>query len=357
LHVMGNMVIENGNLGIGITNPKSTLDLSGSMGFSVENITGDITASNNTMIFADTSSDNITVTLPYAGNVMGRIYTVKKTSALNSLWVVGGGNYIDNFVVLELSASSTTDRPSVTLESSGTQWYIMGGSGNTEEIGSGNLIAWWKFDETSGTAAADSSAFDNSLALQNGLDFSSDSVAGKIGTALDFDGTDDYAIVGSANLQPAQITVMHWMKPNSPAAWGRTVSHPYDTTQTDPFQSYGIMRNDTNGYTLYSITDATSEDLIVTNSSDTEWNSSIWSHIAMTYGGDTLRAYLNGTETGNNTLTSGDIDYSGDATLFGIGVMNPHSPGFYMKGVLDDVRIYSRALTVAEINAIYQAGN
>src|SRR4030042_267174 len=51
-----------------------------------------------------------------------------------------------------------------------------------------NLVGWWKLDETTGCTAADSSGMGNNGAIYGGAEWT----AGKIGGALDFDGTDDY---------------------------------------------------------------------------------------------------------------------------------------------------------------------
>ncbi|MDP3947882.1 MAG: hypothetical protein Q8Q41_04315, partial [bacterium] len=76
------------------------------------------------------------------------------------------------------------------------------------------LIAHWKFDESSGTGASDSSGNGNNGTLTNGPTWAT----GKINGALSFDGVNDYVIVASSATSmddmPA-ITVSAWIKPSS----------------------------------------------------------------------------------------------------------------------------------------------
>jgi hypothetical protein len=55
----------------------------------------------------------------------------------------------------------------------------------------GSLAAHWKLDETSGTTAADSSGNSNNGTMLNGMNATNDSIAGVLGTSLDYDGIDD----------------------------------------------------------------------------------------------------------------------------------------------------------------------
>src|SRR3990167_8305115 len=74
------------------------------------------------------------------------------------------------------------------------------------------LAGHWKFDETSGTSASDSSGNNNTGTLTNGPTWT----AGKIGGALSFDRVDDYVHIQQSNiLKPlSAITFTTWIKPN-----------------------------------------------------------------------------------------------------------------------------------------------
>ena len=65
----------------------------------------------------------------------------------------------------------------------------------------------------------------------------------------------------------------------------------------------------------------------------------------MTYDGSYLRAYIDGIETGNRTV-SGSIATGGPTN---IGKYN----SYYANASIDEVRVYTRALTPAEIRLLY----
>lgn len=112
-----------GRLGLGTVSPKSTLEISGSLGFNTELFTSSGNLSGNTIVLANTLSSNITLTLPVASSVKGRLYQIKKTSANNILHITSLGN-IDTNSSYFLS-TSTTSLPFIKLISSGTQWLIL----------------------------------------------------------------------------------------------------------------------------------------------------------------------------------------------------------------------------------------
>jgi len=118
LHIGGNVLITAG-LCIGTISNASNLSIDGTIGYSLIQLSGDTTLNDHSMVMCDTSSDNVVLNLPYAGNVNGRIFKIKKTSPRNHLWITGGGNLIDHQAVLELSGSSNT-QVAIELISNGT---------------------------------------------------------------------------------------------------------------------------------------------------------------------------------------------------------------------------------------------
>ncbi|MHC4622934.1 MAG: hypothetical protein ACYS4W_03435, partial [Planctomycetota bacterium] len=84
------------------------------------------------------------------------------------------------------------------------------------DIGRG-LVCWWKFDETSGTTAANSSGSGRAGTLQGGLSFDSNSVTGRVGKALRFEGGDKY-------IQIDDYKGILGTKPRTTAAWIKTRS-------------------------------------------------------------------------------------------------------------------------------------
>jgi len=89
LHVSGNSIISD-KLSIGSSSSAtSTLFIMGTMGYSVQTVSDNVTLSGNSYVLVNTSAGNITVTLPSASSVAGRLYTIKKITASNNLIVYG----------------------------------------------------------------------------------------------------------------------------------------------------------------------------------------------------------------------------------------------------------------------------
>jgi len=118
----------NGSVGVGVINPVSTFDMAGSFGLNSEIYTASGCISGNSIVLANTSSSNITLTLPLASTVTGRVYQIKKISDSYELTINASAN-IDKNDNLTLSTTSN-GFPYVNVYSSGTQWYISSKSGN-----------------------------------------------------------------------------------------------------------------------------------------------------------------------------------------------------------------------------------
>ena len=65
-----------------------------------------------------------------------------------------------------------------------------------------------------------------------------------------------------------------------------------------------------------------------------------WQHLAATYDGTTARYYIDGTQVASRAVTGG----VGDSDTWRIGAYGS-SPGGFFDGLIDDVRIYDRALS------------
>jgi len=139
LHIQGNAMITNDMVVGSSSAGNSTLHVNGSFGTGMETLSDNVTIGNVNLVLADSSSGNITLTLPYAGNVTGRRYTVKKTSTSNEVVLSGGTTNIDSggFIVL-----TSGNMAYVNVASNGSQWYIVGQSP------SGSADAWTPADIT-----------------------------------------------------------------------------------------------------------------------------------------------------------------------------------------------------------------
>ena len=210
-----------------------------------------------------------------------------------------------------------------------------------------NLVARWAFDEGDGSTAYDSSGYGNPA---DGTIYGDtqweDSNTGNY--ALYFDDDDDVVKCGDPakvkNITNA-ITVMAWVKMrNFTRQWQTVVSK---------YQSWWIRR----GYSYkpypdwFVRTDTSSAVAHAENIQDNEWH-----HLAGTYDSATgkMYVYTDGVLSDSNDL-SGTINDSTSKLWIGAdqggdGIANE------WKGLIDDVRIYNRALSANYINDIFQDG-
>lgn len=334
LHVTGNVIISD-KLDIGGTSGGSNLNIHGTIGFGITSTSSNLQLDDSmSIVLADTSNGNIQLTLPYAGNCQGRIYTIKKTSINNSLWISGGGNAIDSILCLE-----RTQMQSAKFISSANSWYLLDGDGSTGEIASDNLVGWWKMDEASGaTTAVDSGpyGFDGTL---NGMSFSDN--VGIYERAAPFDLSAYIDVGNDSRLNPTNITVMAWIY-----CTGNTSNVYSIVTDSTTGDKNGYLFEINYGNKL-SVSGSGNWNKINVNSPLVSMNE--WTHVAFSYDGATLRAFINGAKV-QEVAEPAPMNLSAAQTR--IGGRGNSSSDFI--GLIDSVRIYNRALTEGEVQAIYR---
>ena len=209
----------------------------------------------------------------------------------------------------------------------------------------GSLIAWWPGE---GLAQDTVGHYDGTL--QNGVTFGT----GLVGQAFSFDGVDDAVVVNDTPaLNPTSITVEAWIKPDSaPMGTLRDVVTKWGFDAT--IDSYFLGLINTTGVVKVqgAIGDGATGDPGVSGGSVPL---NVWSHIAMTYDAASglNRVYLNGVAVGERVRAHGI--YRTTSRVF-IG-REDSGNNRYFSGLIDEPAIYGRALTDAEILAIYNAGS
>ncbi len=71
-----------------------------------------------------------------------------------------------------------------------------------------------------------------------------------------------------------------------------------------------------------------------------------WTHLTVTYDGTTLRLYVNGTQVGSRAMTGALLTSTGALRIGGNSIW-----GEFFQGRIDEIRVYNRALSAAEILA------
>jgi hypothetical protein len=196
------------------------------------------------------------------------------------------------------------------------------------------LVAAWGFEETGGTATADASGNGHTGTLVNGPA----RVAGRYGQGLSFDGVNDLVTVADSALLDLTtgMTLSAWVRPTTTSGW-RTVL----LKEAPGTLAYGLYSSGDgvrpSGYVRVGGNDSAAI-------GPSALSTTAWSYLAVTYDGTTIRLYVNGTQVATQARTGA---MSASANPLQIGGNNVWSEWF--SGLIDEVRVYNRALTAAEI--------
>ncbi len=203
---------------------------------------------------------------------------------------------------------------------------------------SAGLVGHWSFDSSNPTT--DSSGQNN----QGTLNGSPSIVDGPNGNALNFNSKSDYLeVADSSSLDVSdEITISAWIRPESRAT--QYVIKKADRNQTDGFElslsSSGRVFVRFNG-------DSSGNDFRLDSTSRYPTDGSTWMHVAATYDGSTIRLYINGeleaSQSASFQIATNDLPLA-------IGAGHNGDRGYV--GAMDDVRIYSQAISQQEIDAI-----
>jgi hypothetical protein len=208
-------------------------------------------------------------------------------------------------------------------------------------VGVPGLVLALGFDESGGIIAADSSG-----GGRNGTVREAAFVAGKYGNALSFDGVNDWVTVpDSAALDlTTGMTIEAWVRPATLSGWETLVLKERGIEDL----AYGLYVHD--GAPLPGGVAAPAGTIKTSTGHHTVHGSSAlaigqWTHVATTYDGATQRFYVNGTLVASRAQT-GSMQVSGSPLRIG---GNNAWAGEFFQGLIDEVRVYNRALTAAEI--------
>ena len=226
------------------------------------------------------------------------------------------------------------------------------------------LVAWYPFQGNADNAAG--TAPDGSV---SGATLTADRF-GAVNSAFAFDGVDDYVEVANTNGVfdlTNSWTLACWAKPFSPATDARDdplIWKIAESTQElwagdeDTFLlSWGYMWQEGQTGDLFNTGLERAADGADFELHSTPYTPNSWRHVVGTYDGAFLRIYVDGDLEGMSYIGS-VVAYTGPAALR-IGNIQ-HSSHIYgpehvgaFDGVIDDVRIYDRALSGTEVADLY----
>jgi hypothetical protein len=283
---------------------------------------------------------NTAIVVSWTSSSAGETYTVERA-------LVSSGPY--TIIASGLATTTFTD----TGRTNGTPYFYRVTGTNSSGTGlpsgvvsatSGAIqpVVHLRFDETNGSTAADSSGSNWNGTLAGAAAFS----ALKYFNAVSLPGASADRITLPANVAGAlnDFTISAWVKPNAIGTWSRVFDFGTGTNN----YLFFTPRASTTNFARFAIrTPAVAEEIIDGTAALT---AGAWTHVAVTISGSTGTLYVNGVATGTNSemtlkpasLGSTMQNFIGDSQ-FAV------DPSF--NGLVDDLRIYNRALTAAEIAA------
>jgi hypothetical protein len=282
-------------------------------------------------------------------------------------------NYAINLGVQVLSASLSPSDPSVVLltvtrMTEGQQYQltlsgIADAAGNVitsinqnvtytpTNVGNG-LLAYWSFDQVSGSTVADDSGNGHNGSNQGASPISN----GMFGGAMHFDGVNDYISVPSFDIPSSGLSISAWIRSNrfanDPACTFqdcRIVSKGTSTASQDHYWMLSTYPTGNNNVTLrFRLKTNGQTDTLVANASG-NLSENQWIHVVAVYDGAQMRLYKN-TVAAGSLFKSGPVNNNSNVPI-NIG-RNPDGYGEW-SGEIDELRIYDRALTTAEITSLF----
>lgn len=205
-----------------------------------------------------------------------------------------------------------------------------------------NLKVYMHFDRSVEYGETTSKFFDFSKSGLNGTCLTCPSlITGKYGRAASFNGINDHINLTEENdsLSTHIFTIMAWI---------------YREEDTGDIEFIVDNRNaSTTGFGLY----VASDDLlklrvgtVISESTSVPIETGRWYHVAATAGGSQQRLYIDGVVV-NNSDQDGPVSESADMIIG----MKSFEKEYFWNGIIDELRIYDRRLTLDEVKAVYSA--
>ena len=251
-------------------------------------------------------------------------------------YVMGGSYELTALMEAEKTSASISDGGSLpgVLEA-GTDLSL------TPPTRDKGLVGYWTFDEGSGTSIRDSSGKGN-----NGTTYNNPAwVTGKQSNALSFDGVDDYVSYGAPSSLDLtnSMTISAWVNPQDITAPYHHIVSKGESGSTVAMQYILIVMGDKPRFLISNGSSSNSVQGPAVSVGS-------WYHIVGALTSTQLKLWVNGVAI---TPVSRTINPASNGKKVIVGTNGAGGETF--GGIIDDVRIYNRALSDAEVKVIYDA--
>lgn len=215
------------------------------------------------------------------------------------------------------------------------------------------LFAHWALDEAQpGSIAVDSSGFGNPGTPSTNPPMPTPDVPPvhfRDPYSLSFNGQDQWIEMGNPPLLDlgGAISIAAWVRPLAVDNYRNVVAHGYRYTP-----SYGLSLRIYSGAYQFTYWDSSDH---LASAPVPAADLGAWVHLCGVYDGATYSIYRNGALAASTTDTA--VPLANADAIWAIGARAPQAGGgvdYMLQGQIDDVRIYGRALTADEVEALYR---
>ncbi|MBK8900829.1 MAG: hypothetical protein IPM53_06595 [Anaerolineaceae bacterium] len=209
----------------------------------------------------------------------------------------------------------------------------------------GDMVSYWTLNETSGFLFADLSGDNDATFTGSGTP---NYAVGQVGGALAFNGTTQTLHTAATANPTDEITVMAWINPSDLSRRDRGILSKADAFVFE-VESVGSLLS-------LTLINGGSFDEFEPNVSSNQIGVGDWTFVAATFDGTTMVIYINGTAVGSKISSISAIGNSEEPYHIGWTSHIAFGTNRYFNGIIDDVAVYERALSAAEIAERYEDG-
>ncbi len=216
--------------------------------------------------------------------------------------------------------------------------FILNSTPSTYLVGNTGMVAYYKLDGNSNDAAGSTNGSDTNITYSSGN--------GKLNNGAGFNGTNSTVALGTGlNLAGGGMTIAGWVYINTNSLYQEAILDKRDVGGTMQYQFY--VENSAAKLAFYTGTQYNSTSAVGSNG---------WHHVAVTLSNSSngnLTFYIDGVQSG--TASSVNLG-SGTSARVAIGSQGSADYDFF-HGAIDELGVWSRALSSAEIANLYNSGS
>jgi hypothetical protein len=209
-----------------------------------------------------------------------------------------------------------------------------------------SVVGYWKMDDNAATTTVKDYSYNgNDGTAQQNTDVLS--TAGVFGTALTFNGVDDYVTMGDVlDMGSSDFTISAWIKTISTG--GQIVAKYWGVTGERSY-CFSVAAS------VLRITTSSDGSVYLQVNGTTLVDDGLWHCVAVVKSGTTATLYLDGVSDGSGTVHA-SVYNNVNPLLIGAQMKSDGTTGAWLDSIIDEVRIYNRALNANEIKQLYMRG-